>query len=238
LLVADPLLTATIDNDAPETRPGQTSDDTLTASEPHRAHGHGLDLPRLHAEKSMLKQEIVTEMMPAQPRADAAHASGQAQEQVHAPTRASAEPIADSAHVVAESLLHRNLLIDMGYGPDEEVGLPSDGNSNVDSNEESDDEHDGSSVARRGLEGEDDGVTGCEGVDGAEEGASMAAREAEGSDGDDVMAGKENISMQRAEGSGGVTAGIKKKKPKRRAKGTKSQKQRQDAARPGLVREA
>jgi len=30
LLVADPL-TATIDNDAPETLPGQTSDDTLTS---------------------------------------------------------------------------------------------------------------------------------------------------------------------------------------------------------------
>ena len=96
----------------------------------------------------------------------------------------------------------------------------------------------GSSEARRRLEGEDDGVTGREGVDGAEEGASMAASEAEGSDGDDVMAGKENVSMQRAEGSGGVTAGIKKKKPKRRAKGEKSQKQRQVAARPGLAREA
>ena len=148
LLVADSLLTATIDNDAPETLPGQTSDDTLTsASEPHRAHGHGLDLPRLHAEKSMLKQEFVTETMPAQPRADAAHASGQAQEQVHAPSHDSAEPIADSAHVVADSLLHRNLLIDMGYGPDDEVGRPGDGNSNVDSNEESDDEHDGGDAA-------------------------------------------------------------------------------------------
>ena len=148
LLVADSLLTATIDKDAPETRLGQMSDDTLTsASEPHCAHGHGPDLPRLHAEKSMRKQEFVTEKMPAQPRDDAAHASGQAQEQVHASSRDSAEPIADSAHVVDESLLHRNLLIDMGYGPDEEVGLPGDGNSNVDSNEESDDEHDGGDAA-------------------------------------------------------------------------------------------
>jgi hypothetical protein len=97
----------------------------------------------------MLKQKIVTEMMPAQPRADAAHASGQAQELVHAPSRDSAEPIVDSAHAVAESLLHRNLLIDMGYGPDEEVGLHGDGNSNVDSNEESDDEHyDGDAAAQ------------------------------------------------------------------------------------------
>jgi hypothetical protein len=96
----------------------------------------------------------------------------------------------------------------------------------------------GNCVVGRGLEGEDGGVKSCEGVDGVEEGASTAAREAEGSDVDEVMAGKENISMQRAEGGGGVTAGIKKKKPKRRAKGTKSQQQRQDGKRPGGAREA
>ena len=80
---------------------------------------------------------------------------------------------------------------------------------------------------------------GCdEGIDGAEQGASLAARVAEGDDEDEAMACDENVSMQMAEGGGGVTAGIKKKKPKRRAKGEKSHKQRQDAARPGLAREA
>ena len=79
------------------------------------------------------------------------------------------------------------------------------------------------SEAARALEGDGDGVIGCEGVDGAEQGASMAAREAEGDDEDEAMAVDENVSnMQMAEGCGGVTAGIKKKKPKRRAKGTKS----------------
>ena len=81
LLVADPLFAATTDNDAPEARPGQTSDDTLTASEPHRARGLGLDLLRPHAEKTMLKQETGTEMLPAQPRSDASHATEQEQEQ-------------------------------------------------------------------------------------------------------------------------------------------------------------
>ena len=37
---------------------------------------------------------------------------------------------------------------------------------------------------------------------------------------------------------GGLTGAIKKKKPKRRAKGTKSQKQRQDGKRPGGARKA
>ena len=95
-----------------------------------------------------------------------------------------------------------------------------------------------SSEAARAPEGDSDGVMGCEGIDGAEQGVSLAVREAEGDDEDEAMVGDENVSMQMAEGCGGATAGIKKKKPKRRAKGTKSQKQRQDAARPGLVREA
>ena len=40
----------------------------------------------------------------------------------------------------------------------------------------------------------------------------MAAREVEGDDEDEDMAGVENISMQRAEGGGGTTGGIKKGK--------------------------
>ena len=79
--------------------------------------------------------------------------------------------------------------------------------------------------AGRAFEGDDGGDMGGEGVDGVEHGASMAAREAEGSDEGEVMAGKENISMQRAEGGGGSTGGIKKKKPQRRSKGAKNHKQ-------------
>ena len=66
--------------------------------------------------------------------------------------------------------------------------------------------------AGRALEGDDGGDMGCEGADGVEQGASMAAREAEDSDEDEAMAGKENASMQRAEDGGGATGGIKKKK--------------------------
>ena len=78
----------------------------------------------------------------------------------------------------------------------------------------------GSSEARRGHEGEGS-VEGCEGVDGVEQGASMAAREAEGDDEDEAMAGDENISMQRAEGGGGTTGGIKKgKRTRGKRKGT------------------
>ena len=70
------------------------------------------------------------------------------------------------------------------------------------------------SEAARALEGGDSGVVmGCEGVDGAEQGASLAAREAEDSDEDEGMVGKENVSLQDAEGgNGGATGGIKKKK--------------------------
>ncbi|KOO23818.1 hypothetical protein Ctob_006617 [Chrysochromulina tobinii] len=56
---------------------------------------------------------------------------------------------------------------------------------------------------------------GREGVVGVELGAPSAAHEADDDDDDEAMAGDENISMQMAEGSGGVTAGIKKKKGKR-----------------------
>ena len=70
--------------------------------------------------------------------------------------------------------------------------------------------------AGRALEGDDGGDMGREGVDDAEQGASMAVREAEGSDDEDeVLAGKENMSMQGAEGGGGSTGGIVKKKRKR-----------------------
>ena len=92
--------------------------------------------------------------------------------------------------------------------------------------------------AGRAFEGNGIGVMGREGADGIEQEASMAAHEAEGSDEDEAMAGKENVFMQRAEGGGGLTGGIKKKKLKRRSKIEKSQKQRQDAARPGGAREA
>jgi hypothetical protein len=94
------------------------------------------------------------------------------------------------------------------------------------------------SEAARALEGDGDCGLGCEGVDGVKQGASMAAREAEGEDEDEAMAVDENVSLQRAEGGGGSTGGIKKKKVKRRAKGTKSQQQRQDGKRPGGAREA
>ena len=72
----------------------------------------------------------------------------------------------------------------------------------------------GDSEARRGHEGEC-GVEGCEGVNGVEQGASTVAREAEGSDEDDAMVGDENASIQRAEGGGGTTGGIKKGKRRR-----------------------
>ena len=68
-----------------------------------------------------------------------------------------------------------------------------------------------SSEARRGHEGEGS-VEVCEGVDGVEQGASMAAREAEGDDEDEDMVGAENVSVQRAEGGGNSTGGIAKKK--------------------------
>ena len=86
-----------------------------------------------------------------------------------------------------------------------------------------------SSEARLGHEGEGS-VEGCEGVDGVEQGASTAAREAEGDDEDEDMAGVENVSVQRAEGGSGSTGGIKKKKPQRRSKGAKNHWQRQEAA--------
>jgi hypothetical protein len=73
----------------------------------------------------------------------------------------------------------------------------------------------GGSEAGRALEGNDGGVMGREGADDAEQGASMAACVAEGSDEDDVMAGNENVSMQHEERGGGATGGIKKGKRRR-----------------------
>ena len=80
-----------------------------------------------------------------------------------------------------------------------------------------------SSEAGRAFEGGDGGARGCEGV---EQGAPMTACEVEGSDEDEVMAGKENISLQRAEGGSSLIGGIKKKRPQRRSKGAMSHRQR------------
>ena len=86
----------------------------------------------------------------------------------------------------------------------------------------------GGSDVRRGHESEG-GVEGCVGADGVEQRAARAALEAVGDDGDEALAGDENISPQRAEGDGSI-GGIKKKKLRRRAKGAMRQGQRQDAA--------
>jgi hypothetical protein len=56
---------------------------------------------------------------------------------------------------------------------------------------------------------------GCEGVDGVEQGVSLAVREAEGNDEDEAMVGDENVSMQRTEGGSSSTGGIKKGKRRR-----------------------
>ena len=74
-------------------------------------------------------------------------------------------------------------------------------------------------------EGACGGVMGSKGVDGVEQGASTAAREAEGDDEDEVMVGDENISMQRAESGGGTTGGIQKKKCKRSMRPNRGQRQ-------------
>ena len=83
--------------------------------------------------------------------------------------------------------------------------------------------------AGRALEGDDGGYMGCEGADGVEQGASMAAREAEDSAEDEVMAGKENVSMQHEERGGGATGGIKKGKRRRGKQGCAGHRQRQAA---------
>jgi hypothetical protein len=68
---------------------------------------------------------------------------------------------------------------------------------------------------------------GCEGVDGVEQGASMAARKAESDDEDEAMAGDENVSVQRAEGGNSSTGGIKKGKRTRSKRPNGGQRQRQ-----------
>ena len=55
---------------------------------------------------------------------------------------------------------------------------------------------------------------GCEGVDGVEQGASMAAREAE-SDEDEAMAGDENVPVKRADGGSSSIGSIAIAKKKR-----------------------
>jgi hypothetical protein len=87
---------------------------------------------------------------------------------------------------------------------------------------------DGGEVGRV-LECDDGGSMGREGFDVAEQGVSMAAREVEGSDEDEAMTGKENASMQRAEGCSSSIGGIKKGKRTRGKQ--KNGAQRQAAAR-------
>ena len=71
---------------------------------------------------------------------------------------------------------------------------------------------------------------GSKGVDGVEQGASTAAREAEGDDEDEVIAGDENVSMQRAEGGSGSTGVIVKRKRNRCKRLNSGQRQRQALA--------
>jgi hypothetical protein len=79
--------------------------------------------------------------------------------------------------------------------------------------------------AGRALVGVDGGGKGREGVDGVEQGATMAECGAEGEDEDGVMVGDENLSVQRAEGGGGATGGIKKKKCKHSRRMSSGQRQ-------------
>ena len=86
--------------------------------------------------------------------------------------------------------------------------------------------------AGRAFEGDDGGARGGEGV---EQGAPMTACEAEGSDEDDAMAGKENDSMQRAERGSSLTSGIKKGRRRRGKQKCAGHRQRQAAT--GAVRQ-
>jgi hypothetical protein len=75
-----------------------------------------------------------------------------------------------------------------------------------------------------------------------EERAEGSSDGRESREGDERESGAGSDKREAAAGSereiSGLTGGIKKKKPKRRAKGEKSHTQRQLAARPGLAREA
>jgi hypothetical protein len=92
----------------------------------------------------------------------------------------------------------------------------------------------GDSEARRGHVGEG-GVEGCVGADGVEQRAARAALEAVGDDGDEAMAGDENNSLQRAEGSSSLIGGIKKAKRRRGKQKCAGHRQRQAAT--GAVRQ-
>ena len=96
---------------------------------------------------------------------------------------------------------------------------------------------DGGSEANQRHEG-GRGAEGREAIDGGEQRSGGAALEAEGDDGDEAMEGDEDSPMQRVEGDSGSTGANKQRKPKRRAKGEKSQQQRQDGKRTGGAREA
>jgi len=84
----------------------------------------------------------------------------------------------------------------------------------------------GCGEAGRVIEGDDGGSMGCECLDGAEQGASTGAREADGSDVDETMAGKENVSLQRAEGGGSSIGGIKKRGHRGRSKEAKAERRK------------
>ena len=75
-----------------------------------------------------------------------------------------------------------------------------------------------------------------------EERAEGSSDARESREGDERESGAGSDKREAAAGSererGGLTGGIKKKKPRRRATGAQSHKQRQDAARPGGAREA
>ena len=71
---------------------------------------------------------------------------------------------------------------------------------------------------------------GCEGVDGVEQGASMAAREAESDDEDEAMAGDENVPVKRAEWGGSSIGSIAKKKRNKGKRLNRGQRLRQSMA--------
>ena len=71
------------------------------------------------------------------------------------------------------------------------------------------------------------------GIDDGEQRARRGAQGAEDDEGDKAKTGDEDASMQRTEGDN-----KKKRPPRKRAKGTGSQQQRQDRKRPGWAREA
>ena len=87
--------------------------------------------------------------------------------------------------------------------------------------------------AGRAFEGDDGGARGCEGV---EQGAPMTACEAEGSDEDEAMAGKENVSAQRVEGGSGSIGGIMKKGKRTRGKRKGTGHRQGKAAREAVLR--